>query len=87
MSKTLTLPKDQIFAQLDLHDGARVTAEVRGELVHLTVFDEEPEFQKNAGKAFLKKWAGVLKGKKFKKESYADDPRMLYYMDKYQLDQ
>lgn len=86
MSKTLTLPKNEFFSQLDLHDGARITAEVRGEFVHLTVFEEEQEPKKNAAKAFLEKWSGILKSKEFKKEDHADDPRMLYYIDKYQLD-
>ena len=87
MRETIDIPLSALN-QLDLHDGEKVVGELHGNVVRFTVVKvEQHEQKKNAAKAFLEKWSGVLNAKSISKEDYANDPRMLHYIDKYQLDQ
>lgn len=62
MTKMIELPKDQFASQLDLRDGSRITAVVRGDIVYLTVINENRHSEEVLAKKptvnFAEKWAG-----------------------------
>ena len=77
MTKTLELPADYFASQLELRDGARIVAEVRGETVYLTVFEEEEGGSRkesgDMGGRFTEKWAGRFAP--LLESDLSDDPR------------
>ncbi len=77
MTKMIELPKDQFASQLELRDGYRITAEVRGDIVYLTIIDEDcrnvKEMDKKTPVNFAGKWAGKFSS--LSDSELSDDPR------------
>ena len=87
MRETIDIPLSAL-SKLDLLEGEKVVGELHGNKVRFTVIKvEQQEPKENAVQAFLQEWSGILKTKRISKQDHAGDPRMLYYIDKYQLDQ